>query len=116
MCCMRLAGNTGRKNDTKNRHLQTITQLWLYLHNEGVYRQLETKLLISSTRLHNMANFDSLAAEIGSVVWGTPENFNRFLILASLLQLLPRHRSPETNQTLHDVWPSPGLVHYYHTL
>jgi len=89
MCCMRLAGNTGCKNDTKNRHLQTITQLWLYLHNEGVYRQLETKLLIFSTRLHNMANFDSLAAEIGSVVRGTPENFNRFLILASLLQLLP---------------------------
>ena len=36
-------------------------------------------------------------------------NFNVFLVLPSLLQ---RHRSPEANQTLHDVWPSPGLVHY----
>jgi len=27
MCCDRLAGNTGRKNDAKNRHLSTIAQL-----------------------------------------------------------------------------------------
>jgi len=26
--------------------------------------------------------------------------------------LLQRRRSTEANQTLHDVWPSPGLVHY----
>ena len=48
-------------------------------------------------------------AEIGSVVWGTPANFNGFRVLASLLQ---RRRSPEANQTLHDVWPSPALLHY----
>jgi len=48
-------------------------------------------------------------AEIGSGVWGTPANFNRFRVLASSLQ---RRRSMEVNQTLHDVWPSPGLVHY----
>jgi len=27
MCCMRLAGNTGRKNDAKSRHLRTIAQI-----------------------------------------------------------------------------------------
>jgi len=27
MCCTRLAGNTGRKNNAKNRHLRTIAQL-----------------------------------------------------------------------------------------
>jgi len=27
MCCMRLAGNTGRKNYAKNHHLRTITQI-----------------------------------------------------------------------------------------
>jgi len=27
MCCTRLAGNTGRKNDEKNCHLRTIAQL-----------------------------------------------------------------------------------------
>jgi len=26
MCCTRLAGNTGRKNDAKNHHLRTIPQ------------------------------------------------------------------------------------------
>ena len=29
--------------------------------------------------------------------------------------LLQRRRSPEANQTLQDVWPSPGLVHYVYT-
>jgi len=56
-----------------------------------------------------MANFCPLTVEIGSGVWGTPANFNGFRVLSSLLQ---RRRSPEANQTLHDVWPSPGLVHY----
>ena len=28
--------------------------------------------------------------------------------------LLQRRRSTEVNQTLHGVWPSPGLVHYLH--
>jgi len=59
-----------------------------------------------------MGNFGTLAAEIGSLVWGTPANFNGFCVLASLLQ---RRRSTEANQALHDVWPSPGLVHYIHT-
>ena len=57
----------------------------------------------SSTCPHIMANFGPLMAEIGPVVWGTPANFNGFRVLASLLQ---------RRQTLHDVWPSPGLLHY----
>jgi len=32
-----------------------------------------------------MVNFGSLTAEIGLGVWGTPANFNGFLILAALL-------------------------------
>jgi len=59
-----------------------------------------------------MVNFGQLAAEIGLSVAGTPANFNRFRISASLLH---RRRSPEANQTLHDVWPSPGLVRYIYT-
>jgi len=43
---------------------------------------------------------------------GTPANFNGFRVLASLLQW--RH-SPEANQTLYDVWTSPGLLHYIYT-
>ena len=52
-----------------------------------------------------VANVCPLAAEIGLGVWGTPANFNGFRVLASLLK---RCRSPEANQTLHDVWPSHG--------
>jgi len=33
----------------------------------------------------NMVNFGSLAAEIVSLVWGTPGNFNGFRVLAALL-------------------------------
>jgi len=56
-----------------------------------------------------MVNFGPLAAEIDWRVWGTPSNFNGFRVLASLLQ---QRRSTEANHTLHNVWPSPGLVHY----
>jgi len=34
---------------------------------------------------HNMVNFGPLAAEILSLVWGTPGTFNGFRILAALL-------------------------------
>ena len=40
---------------------------------------------ISSRCPHNMVNFCLLAAEIVSLVWGTPANFNRFRVLAALL-------------------------------
>ena len=60
-----------------------------------------------------MTNVGPLTAEIGLPVWGTPAHFNGFRILASLLQ---RRQSPEANQTLHNVWPSPGLVHYIYIL
>jgi len=33
-----------------------------------------------------MVNFGPLAAEILSLVWGTPANFNRLGVLAALLQ------------------------------
>ena len=49
-------------------------------------------------------------AEIGLPVWGTPANFR---LLASLLH---QCRSTEVIQTLHDVWQSPGLVHYVYIL
>ena len=42
-----------------------------------------------------MVNFGPLAAEIVSLVWGTPDNFNGFRVLAALLQ---RRRSMKVNQ------------------
>jgi len=105
VCCTRPAGNTGRKNDAKNRHLRSIAQL---RHVSTVGKNLLNNN-ISSTCPDNIANFGQLTAEIGSTVWGIPANFNGFRVLPSLLQ---RCRSAEANQTLHDVWPSPGLIHY----
>jgi len=89
MCCTQLAGNTGRKNDAKNRHLRTIAQLCPAISSTNGKKLLSIN--ISCIRLHNIANFGSLAA-----VWGTPANFNGFRELASLLQ---RRHSLEANQT-----------------
>ena len=113
MCCTRLAENTERKDDAKkspSAHHRTI--LWSYIFATQACIDNQKNMSnsnISSTCPHNMANFGTLAAEIGSEVWGTPANFNEFRVLASLLQ---RRRLPEANQTFHDVCPSPALVHY----
>jgi len=76
-----------------------------------MYRQSERNLLnsnISSRCSHYMADFGPLKAEIGWRVWDTRANFNGFRVLALLLQPCG---SPEANQTLHDVWPTPWLLH-----
>ena len=77
-----------------------------------MHRQSEKNLLssnIPSTCPHNMVNFGPLAAEIVSLVWGTPANFKGFCVLPTSLL---RRRSLEANHTLHDVWPYPALLHY----
>jgi len=109
---MQLAGNAGPKKSPKIRHLHTIAQLCPALssqlrHLSTVGKKLVKQQFISS----NMVNFGPLEAQIISLVWGSPANFNGFRVLVSLLQ---RRRSTEANQTLHDVWPSPELVHYVH--
>ena len=68
------------------------------------------KKLVKQQYVLHMVNFGPLTAEIDSGVWGTPANFNGVCIFASLLQ---RRRSTEANQTLHDVWPSPGWYTIY---
>jgi len=113
MCCTRLAEIQDAKvakNSPSGHHRTTLSGC---IFATKAYIDNRKKLLnnnISSTCPHNMVNFGPLAAEIGLPVWGTSANFNGFRVLPSLLQ---RRRSPEANQTLHDVWPSPGLVHYY---
>ena len=89
MCCMRLAANTGRKKVAKNRHLGTIAQLCRAISSQiGHVSTIGKNLLssnISSICPRNMVNFGPLAAEIVSLVWGTPANFNAFGVLAALL-------------------------------
>jgi len=88
----------------KNRHLRTIAQLC-----RAISSQLRHVSTIGKTYLfHTSLQYCELRPTNG---WdrfsslGHPRKFQR----ASSLQ---RRRSPEANQTLHDAWPSPGLVHY----
>ena len=89
MCCTRLAANAGPQKVAKNRHLGTIAQLCraisLQLSNVSTIGKNLLSSNISSTCSYNMVNFGPLAAEIVSLVWGTPGNFNGFRILAALL-------------------------------
>ena len=89
MCCSRLAANTGRKKVAKNRRLGTIAQLRRAVSSQLRHLSTIGKTLLSSntssTCPYNMVNFDPLAAEILSLVWGTPANFNGFRVLAALL-------------------------------
>jgi len=59
----------------------------LYLRNLGTYRQSEKNLLSTNTSSkcsYDMVNFGPLVAEILSLVWGTPANFDGFLRLCSV--------------------------------
>jgi len=69
------------------------------------------KKLVKQQYFHMSSQYGELQPANGWdwLVWGTPANFNRFCILVWLLQ---QRRLLETNQTLHDALPSPGLVHY----
>jgi len=88
-CCTRLAKNTGRKKSPKIRHLGTVAQLCRAISSQlrhiSAIAKKSLDSNISPTSPHNMVNFDPLAAEIGSVVWGTQAKFNGFRVLASLL-------------------------------
>jgi len=75
--------------DAKNRHLHTIVQLCRAIssqlrHVSTIWKNLLSSN-ISSRCPHNMVNFGLLAAEIVSLVWGTPATFNGFRVLAALL-------------------------------
>jgi len=106
ICCTRLAEIQDAKRQKCAICVLSHNFVGPYIRNQGHMDKLLNSN-VSSTCPHNMADFDPLTAEIGSVVWGTPANFNGFRVLPSLLQ---RRRSPEANQILHDVWPPPGLV------
>ena len=89
MCCTQLTANAGPKKVAKNRHLGTIPQLCraisLQLRHVSTIGKNLLSSNISPTCPHNMVNFGPLAAEIISLVWGTPGNFNGFRVFAALL-------------------------------
>jgi len=84
---MPLAENTGRKKSPPGHHRTTLSG-YIFATNACIDNRkklLSSNKLISSTCPHNMMNFGPLAAEIVSLVWGTPANFNGFRVLATLL-------------------------------
>jgi len=89
ICCSRLPASTGRKKVVKNRYLGTIAQLCRAISSQLRHISTIGKNLLSSntssTCPYNMVNFGPLAAEIISLVWRTPANFNGFRVLAALL-------------------------------
>ena len=97
MCCTLLAANTGRKKSPSGHYRTTLSG---YIFATKACIDNRKKLLKQQYLLHMSSQYGErrpLTAEIGSVVWGTPANFNRFRVLAALLQ---RRRSTEANQTL----------------
>ena len=89
--------------DAKNSHLGTIyrTTLSGYIFATKARIDNRKKNLFSSNMSsrcsHNMVNFSPLAAEIVSLVWGTPPNFNFFSRLGSFTA---RHVVVVVSQTL----------------
>jgi len=107
VCCMRLAEIQDAKITQKiaicvtshNFNCRAMA-IALQLRHISITGKNLLNSNIFSTYPHSMVNVSPLMAEIDSVVWGTPANFNGFRVLASLLR---RRRSTEVNQTLHDV-------------
>jgi len=67
----------------KNHHLGTITQLCRATSSQ--LRHVSTIGKVCQAAI-STPHIPTIAAEIGSLVWSTPANFNGFRVLASLLQ------------------------------
>ena len=87
--CTRLAANVGPKKVAKNRHLGTIAQLCRAISSQLWHVSTIAKKLVKQQYLLYMSpqygELGPLAADIVSLVWGTPGNFNGFRALAALL-------------------------------
>jgi len=75
--------------DPKIRHLGTIAQLCRAISSQLRHVSTIGEKLVKQQYLPRMSlRYDELgllAAEIVSLVWGTPANFNGFRVLATLL-------------------------------
>jgi len=110
--CTRLAEIQDAKKIAKNSpsaHHRTILSGYIFATEAYIDIRQSDKNLLTAISPHMSSQYGERRPTSGGLlVWGTLANFNGFCVLASLLQ---RHRSTEANQTLHDVWPLPGLVH-----
>jgi len=85
MRCTWIAANTGRKKSSFRHHRTTLSG-YIFVNKACIDNR---KKIVKQPYLLNMSpqygNFGPLAAEIVSLVWGTPANFNGFRFLAGLL-------------------------------
>ena len=104
-----------RKNDSKNRHLHTIAQLCRAISWQGIYRQSK-KLLnsnMSSTCVHNMANFGPLMADDLLASLGHPSKFQRVSRLAFITAVMSRSGGqPNFARCLAICWAGRLYVHF----
>ena len=90
MCYTRLAANAGPKKSRQKSpsgHHHTTLSGYIFGTKACIDNRKKNLLSsnISSTCPHNMVNCGPLAAEIVSLVWGTPGNLNGFRVSAALL-------------------------------
>jgi len=85
------------------------TTLSIYIFATKARTDNPKKCVKQQYSLHVSSQYGEFRLMIGWQVWGTPANFNGFYVLALLLH---RRRSTEVIQIMHNVWLSPGLVHY----
>jgi len=79
VCCTWIAGNAGPKKSPPGHHPpQLCRAISLQLRHISTIGKNLLSSNISSTCPYNMVNFVVLEAEIVSLVWGTPANFNGF--------------------------------------
>jgi len=113
MCCTQLVEDTERKKSPEIRHLGTMTQLFRAVSLQLRHASTIEKKLVKHQYLLNVLSQYGKLRSTNSWDWfrsfGAPRQISAFRVLASLLHW---PRSLEVKQTLHDVWPSPGLVHY----
>ena len=88
MWCTRLAGNTGRKNDAKNRHLRTIAQLSLAISSQLRHvSKIGKKLVKQQYLLHVSLQCGKLRPTSGwdrFISLGDPSKFQRVSRLGSV--------------------------------
>jgi len=84
--CWKYRMQKWRKKSPSAHHRTTLSG-WIFATKARIDNQKKNLLSsnICSTCPHNMVNFGPLEAEIASLVWSTPSNFNGFHVLASLL-------------------------------
>jgi len=117
MCCMRLTGNTGRKNDAKNRHLRTIAQLCRAVSSQ--LRHVSTirkKLVKQQYLLHTSSQYDKLWP---TNCWdrfrslGHPSKFQRVSRLAVVTAATSLTRGqPNFAQFLAVSWADTLYIHF----